>query len=517
MTAHAAASTSSSDLASWTSLLDSPDAALLPEHETLAARAIDLTRNNGIAAGAKQTYVDNVIGAAGLKLASRPMYKLLGQTKEWQREFSNNVEQWFGLWAGDTSCDVLGEQDFAEMTRSAGASLWLSGEALALPYWNQQPGSPFSTQILMVDPARVCNPHHRPDSVNLRGGFELDDMGRAVAIHVRNTHPGERYSWTLAGSRTPSWERIPMRTDFGRRRVIYLADKDRIGSTRAKPLLTAVMKDFKMLTHYGTVELQTHIANALIAAFVKTPLDTDSLIELFGGADEMKKRLDGRPNTNAKLKGGAVIPLRPGEDIVPFTPSRAGASFQQFVDVFHHTIAAGLNMPRELLLKDFSKTNYSSARAALLEAWRYFLAQRARIAKAFCQPVYELVFEEMVDKGLVDAPDFQTLRRAYTASRWIGAGRGWVDEVKEATAAKLRMDSGLSTLESEAAVQGLDWEEVLEQRATEQARMKELGLSIAPPVQTIVQVGGSPAEKENGDDKDDDEEAKPAQPAKTPE
>ncbi len=492
MSAHAAASTASSDLSGWTSLLDSPDGALLPEHETLAARAIDLTRNNGIAAGARQTYVDNVIGATGLKLASRPMYRLLGKSKEWQREFSNNVEQWFGLWAGDASCDVLGEQDFAEMTRAAGASLWLSGEALALPYWNDQAGTPFATQILMVDPARVCNPDHRPDSARLRGGFALDEMGRTVGIHVRNSHPGDRYNWTLRSSIAPSWEYIPMRTEFGRRRVIYLADKDRIGSTRAKPLLTAVMKDFKMLTHYGTVELQTHIANALIAAFVKTPLDTDSLVELFGGPDQMKQYLDGRPNTSAKLKGGAVIPLRPGEDIVPFTPSRAGASFQQFVDVFHHTISAGLNMPRELLLKDFSRTNYSSARAALLEAWRYFHAQRARIAKAFCQPIYELVFEEMVDMRMVDAPDFQTLRRAYTAARWIGAGRGWVDEVKEATAAKLRMENGLSTLESEAAIQGLDWEEILEQRATEQARMQELGLAVPQPAQMQVIVAPDP-------------------------
>jgi capsid protein len=50
--------------------------------------------------------------------------------------------------------------------------------------------------------------------------------------------------------------------------------------------------------------------------------------------------------------------------------------------------------------------------------------------------------------------------------------------VKEAQAAQIRMESGLSTLEDECAAQGLDWEEVLAQRAREEAKLKELGLTL---------------------------------------
>ena len=39
------------------------------------------------------------------------------------------------------------------------------------------------------------------------------------------------------------------------------------------------------------------------------------------------------------------------------------------------------------------------------------------------------------------------------------------------------MEIGLSTLEAECAGQGLDWEEVLEQRAREKAKLAELGLT----------------------------------------
>ena len=169
-----------------------------------------------------------------------------------------------------------------------------------------------------------------------------------------------------------------------------------------------------------------------------------------------------------------------GETFKSFTPSRPSTAFDAFTtSVFRH-IATGLNIPYELLMKDFSKTNYSSARAALLEAWRFFSGRRAAMAQHFYQPIYELWFEEMVDRGEIEAPNFYELRAAYCAARWYGPGRGWVDPVKEGMAAVLRMQNNLSTLEAECAEQGRDWQEVLRQRAREQALMKSLGLDAAP-------------------------------------
>jgi len=66
-------------------------------------------------------------------------------------------------------------------------------------------------------------------------------------------------------------------------------------------------------------------------------------------------------------------------------------------------------------------------------------------------------------------------------------GRGWIDPVKEAQAAQLRMEIGISTLEDECAEQGKDWEEVLEQRAREKGKLEELGLDVAD-LQTILGV-----------------------------
>jgi capsid protein len=60
----------------------SPDSDLLEELPTLVSRSRDLARNHGVASGAIQTLVDNVVGT-GLRLSALPDYKALGKDKEW--------------------------------------------------------------------------------------------------------------------------------------------------------------------------------------------------------------------------------------------------------------------------------------------------------------------------------------------------------------------------------------------------------------------------------------------------
>lgn len=480
MTSHVAADTDDNALRSWTPLPASPDADLLAERDTIVGRSRDLVRNNGVAQGAQQTIADNVVGT-GLRLSPRPLYKLLGHDKDWASEWGRTVGGFHRLWWDDTACDACDELNGAGLTTAVIRSLWVNGEACAIPMWMPEPGQLFASRIMLVEPDRLSNPQGRPDSATLRAGVERDaTSGRPVAYHVRSTHPGDRLAFGLSAAATlGEWVRIPAKTRWGRRLFLHVHDKDRVGATRGKPLIAAVMRPFKQLDHYLTVHLQTAIVQSLIAAFIRTPLDQESLVELFGGnAEAAQQYFDTKASRDSrtKLKGGALIPLNPGDEVTPFAPPNAANGVDQFVMTVYRQIAAAFNLPYELLLKDFSKTNYSSARAAMLEAWRYFNYLRAKVGFMFCQPAYELVLEEMVDRGMVDAPDFYTLRRAYAAARWIGPGRGWVDPVKEVDAADRRMKAGLSTLEMECAEQGLDWEEVLEQQALEIARCEELGL-----------------------------------------
>ncbi len=484
-TAHRGASLAARELSSWLPSLGSADTDLLGELPTLVARSRDLVRNHGVAAGAIQTLVDNVVGT-GLRLVALPDYKALGRDKAWADEWSRQAESLWRGWAEGPDCDAARSLTFAGLTAQVFRSGLINGEALALPLWLPTRDARFATAIQMVEPDRLCNPNGRVDGRQLRGGIEIDRYGAPRAYWIAKQHPGDRY---LAGpSPMEQWERIPVRTRFGRLRVIHVHDKERTGQNRGKPILTAIMPLFKMLDHYERSELQAAVVNAMIAAFVETPLDGESISELFGGSAE--DYIAARNEWQVKLQGGAVIPVFPGDKIAPFTPSRPNSAYGTFVENVLRHIGTGLNIPFELLMKDFSKTNYSSARAALMEAWRFFMGRRQWLATYWARPVYELWLEEAVNKGLIDAPGFYENKAAWTRCKWIGPGRGWIDPVKEAQASKIRMEIGLSTLEDECATQGLDWEEVLEQRAREQAKMSELGLKFSTETEPMTDTTG---------------------------
>lgn len=466
-TAHRSASLTSRELSSWNPLIGSADSDLVDELSTIVSRSRDLVRNHGVASGAIQTIVDNVVGT-GLRLSASPDYKALGKDKQWADSWSRKTEALWRSWADTTDCDAARSLTFNGLTTQVFRSGLVNGEGLALPLWLPNRGSVFATCLQLVESDRLGDPRASLADKNIKGGIELDKYGAPTAYHIAKTHPGDSVSGAV------EYERIPTFTRFGRKRVIHVHDKERTGQNRGKPILTSIMPLFKMLDHYERSELQAAVVNAMIAAFIETPMDSESIAEMFGGSGD--DYMAAKNEWQVKLQGGAVIPVFPGDKVAPFTPSRPNSAYSSFVENVLRHIGAGLNLPFELLMKDFSKTNYSSARAALMEAWRFFLGRRSWLSTYWARPVYELWLEEAISKGLIEAPDFYKNKALWTRCKWIGPGRGWIDPVKEAKASKLRLDNSLATLEDECAAQGLDWEEVLEQRAREQAKIKELGL-----------------------------------------
>lgn len=512
MASHQAAA--SDDLATfgWNPVAASADADLLPELDTLLARSRDLNRNNGLMAGGLQTLRDNIVGSV-LKLSAMPDYRLLGWSREQARAWGNTTEAQFRSWGETTECDAGRSLNLLGIALQGLGAAMLNGDAIALPVWLPRPGAKWNTRLMLIEADRLSTPigmEHRPD---IRGGIEFDQFGAPVAYHILKTHPGDALGGLLgvmSGASPLQWERIPAFTSWGRRRVIHLHDKERTGQSRGKPIVTAVMREFHMAGQYSSNELQASVANSLVAAFLESDLSPDASAALFGEDPRAQWTQSVKQAQQIrKLKGAAVIPLPVGARLSSFTPGRPNPSFEAFMLATLRHIAAGLNLPYELLVKDFSKSNYSSARAALLEAWRYFLGRRRWLVDYWLRPIYELWLEEAINAGHVEAPGYYDNRYSYSRCKFIFGGKGWVDPVKEAQAAVLRMAAGLSTLERECAEQGDDFEEVLDQQAIEKAMRQERGLSTATPEatkRTGIAVRDAEDASRNGADADPDDE-----------
>jgi lambda family phage portal protein len=484
--AYAAASWSHPDVRGWAPSQGSADSDLLPELATIVRRSRDLERNHGVAGGARQTVLDNVLGC-GLWLAPTPDYTVLGKDRKWASAWRKPVKAKWRLWAETAYCDAGETLTLDGLATVMFNGAWLNGESLALPLWLPTPSYPAATRLQTIEADRLSNPQGRTDGPNLRGGVTINEYGAPQGYWIRNAHPGERFIY--ADAKALQWTLVPAYTSWGRRRVIHAYDPMRAGQRRGVPALAGVLHQFKVLGDYQRAELKSAVVNAMVALITESSIGQEGLVELLSSnPDALSKYVEGlnsRGRSAINFSEGLVLPLILGEKVAGFTPARPSTAYEPFVTTVFRHIATGLNLPYELLMKDFSKTNYSSARAALLEAWRFFIGRRNWLAQRFYQAAYELWLEEMVNAGEIEAPDFYVNKAAYCRARWIGPGRGWVDPLKEAQAADLRMKIFVSSLEDECAEQGKDWEEVLEQVAEEEARLQELKLTRAQVQQAI--------------------------------
>lgn len=488
---HAGADTLDPDLASWNPVLQSPDVELLPEWENLVARTRDITRNHGFASGAVQTHLDNIIGN-GLRLVAKPDWRALGQSAEWAAEWSRIVESAWRQYADDIDCycDAGQQQNFSGLLSLGYRSYMVSTELLAVLEWlpDRAPGK-YATAVQMVLPDRLENPYGAADRYNLRGGVELGSYHVPLAYHFRQAHRSEA-GW-LGGPGAMSWVRVPRSTPHGRRRVIHIFDAESSDQTRGKPGFVSVLAQMRTLDRYQKSALQAAIVNAMYAAVIESSMPGEDVAAAMGGAITgntenafqaymgLKKKF-GEKNGHATYQGARVTHLLPGEQFKLLAAEHPTASYAEFESATLRHIAAGLNMSYEQLSRDYSKTNYSSARASMLEGWRFFAGRRDRVAGRFATLIYAAWLEEAMDRGDVpvpaNAPSFSAAKTAWTRCNWIGAPRGHIDELKEREARQVAYDMHTTTLERECAEAGLDWEEVLEQRARESDRMRELNI-----------------------------------------
>lgn len=505
MSAFTASSGTLPEVANWHPRLSSADAALLPERETISARIHDLVRNDGWAASGVQRNLDNVIGAQ-FRLLHRPDWVALGISAKDAVAVRRVVEARWREYSEDPDayCDAARHCDMIGLFGQAYRHALVDGEALALPLWMPNRGGKWATSFQMIAPARLSNPNDAPDRDDLRAGVETDIHGAATAYHIRASHPGEW--WGMIGADRFRWERVPRFTPHGRRRVIHYFDRDEAGQTRGASRLTPIVKKLRMLGRYDELELQAAVANALMAAFIESPMDHEGLIEMIQTQSLNQYQQNRADYYNDKRhilsEGGMQItPIYPGESINFPAAARPNTAFAGFQSASLRNIAGAFDLSYEQFAADWSQTNYSSARAALLEVWRGLNARRGRFGKGFAGQAFALWFEEEFARGELpipaSAPSFYEARSAWLRHRWLGPGRGWVDPTKEAQGSQMRMDAMLSTLEHECAEQGQDWEEVLEQRAVEHAMLKELGLP-EPQWAMVMPTTGEPP---NDDDK----------------
>jgi len=492
----------------WRAGVGSADADLLPDLPLLRERSRDLTRNAPLASGAVNTVVTNVVGT-GLDPQSQIDRDVLtlddAAADAWQRA----AEREWWLWAESQECDVTRTQDFGGIQELVFRSALESGDVFVLKRYLEREGSPYGLKLQVIEGDRVSNPNWKSDQTKLpsgrvvSGGVELDLDGAPVAYHVLRGHPGD-----VMGVGTREWDRLPaFGAESGERNVLHLFRKLRPGQTRGVPYLAPVIEPFKQLARYSEAEIMAAVVSSFFTVFTKTEA-AEGLSAAIPTIETGSRPAD----EDYKLAPGAMLDLLPGEDVTFANPMRPNAQFDPFVLAICRQIGVALEVPYEILIKHFT-ASYSAARAAMLEAWKFFRARRQWLTSSFCQPVYEAVIMEAVARGRLEAPGFfedPMLRQAWLGTKWTGPPAGQIDPEAEVNAAKKRMALGVSTgAEVTAELTGGDIETNIKQLGKERALREAAGLVPDPTVDTA---GAAQTAQPEPQQTDDDE----APPVETP-
>jgi len=483
----------------WTVSPGDADSDIISDLPTLRERSRDLVRNAPLAGGAVHTVVTNVVGQ-GLKLQCRIDRKVLdfddARSEEWEEE----TEREWSMWAGSQECDVARMLPFGDIQELAFRQVLENGDVFVLMPRFLRGAFPYLTHLQIVEADRVCNKDYASDTDTLAGGVQKDAYGAPVAYHILRQHPGN--TLYAASAKSYEWDVVPaFGSQTGARNVIHLFRPLRPGQSRGVPYLAPVIESLKQLDRYTEAELMAAVVSGMFTVFIETE-SGNAAFDLAGLGQETGAAAS---DTDIKLGSGAVVGLARGEKVSTANPGRPNQSFDPFVKAILQQVGVALEIPYEVLIRNFT-SSYSASRAALLEAWRFFRNRRAWLARSFCQLVYENWLTEAVAMGRIAAPgylrDYRT-RMAYLGATWIGDAPGQIDPQKEVDAAEKRLELGLSTMDEETvAITGGDFESNYPRIAKERKMLADIGMW-TPGGKARAQVA-APVPPPDGDDNGED-------------
>jgi len=505
-----------SQISLWAPPIQSVDADIIPAKRTIDARSRDMMRNDAFVQGGGNLHKDNIVGAHYL-LNARPASKTIFGTQDdqWEEEFQEEVEEKWELYSDSPDCwvDAARMNNFTAHIRMATGVHLMAGEMLATVEWLPQDFGPYNTAIQMVELDRLCTRQDAPSSMmdpNVRAGVRFNDRGAPIAYQIRSEQVSD---YGPRAFKRASWKEIDIRKPWGRMQVIHLFETLRPEQTRGVTEMAAALKAMKITHTWRDINVQHALTQALYAAAITSDLPSEQVFAQLGGGQATPDAVsaavtnyaEGYLSSIASYVGnarglqidGVKIPhLFPGTKLELLSPGKGGPLGTEFEQSLLRYIASAMGVSYEQLSRDYTNTNYSSARAAMTETWKFMQARKKLIADRFATIIYRLWLEEAINAGKIetakgvsiyDAPRpgqrYGRLNTAFDAlsrCEWIGASRGQIDEGKETQAAVMRITNGLSTAEDELARLGKDWRKVYRQLKREAEMRKALKLVFMP-------------------------------------
>lgn len=448
----------------WATSTTSADSELSASLTALRNRSRALVRDAAYAKRAKVVVQNNVIGA-GIGMQGQVM-----SSRDTLREDVNTaIEEAWRDWSCSEYCHTGGTLHFCDLERALMGQVFDAGEVFVRKHYRPFGGGEIPFALEMIEAERIADEFSYPPSAAagaiIKMGIEVDRYGRPVAYWLRQRHPGELR--VLPGE-ADKLERVPAE------QILHLRLVDRWPQTRGEPWLHAVARKLNDMDGYSEAEIvaargSANYLNTIETAEGEHPLATPVDPSNPGGEQEVI------------TEPGMTLRLAVGEKMNFNNPSRPNTALDPFMRYMLREVAAGTGVSYESLSRDYSQSNYSSSRLALLDDRDLWRMLQQWFLRNFRLPLHkEWLRSAVLARAVapVRVEEYAVDPKKFEAVLFKPRGWSWIDPTKEVEAYKEAIKAGFTTVTDVIAQTGggQDIEDVLQQRDRELKLMDDLDL-----------------------------------------
>jgi lambda family phage portal protein len=426
----------------WVTGGSSANAEVSAARQAVRQRSRDLIRNNPIAKNAKFQFASKVAGTGIMPRANTGKPALDKRINELWREF-------------DRTGNADGPGTVCSMQYGWAGAMFESGDV----FIRRRPRRavdglmiPLQIQTLEADHLDTARQYGDGGGYVI-DGIEFDRLGRRSGYWLWRQHPGE-------STRIPKqFESTLIPAD----QIAHLFDGEngRPGQISGMPNLAAVVRKMKDLDDLDEAKLYARKVEACFAVFVKQASSENGPLLGSSETDTDGRRIE-------SLEPGMIEYLRPEEDI-SFADPKPSAGYTEEAKHWLHMIAAGCQIPYELLTGDLSQTNYSSYRGSLLSFKDYIESTRWN---CFIPRALQVVWGWFIDAcfvaGLIPEQNYGV--------EWDAPAFDLLDRLEEAKADLAELRCGTLTWPQAIGKKGYDPEKQADEIAAWNKRLDTAGI-----------------------------------------
>ena len=245
--------------------------------------------------------------------------------------------------------------------------------------------------------------------------------------------------------------------------ILFLTNPERPSSVRGVPPCQSA---FPMLHRINDVCDSEAIAWQLLARLAVSINRKEGAQQAYNEskADPDKEGTAGEGSLSTRiteLDYALMFQADVGEEIKGIERNIPGKNFSESLRMFLRLLGLPLGLPLEIILLDWTKSNYSQSRAVLEQAYQVFLDYQAILEDYYYRPLIEWKIQQWIDaKELGDSKEkfkFDLIKPTFP----------WIDQLKEVEAYGKKVSRGFTTHTQVCKSLNADREDIVDLREAE--------------------------------------------------